>query len=93
MEYNTTITQMSTVNAFGGDVALSSRVVESYVSVADHVDALQRSALNHSDTPPKTTWSSFHNRTGHLVEKCAIEWEYGNTRMIDVVWVIRGWRG
>lgn len=92
MEYNKTITQMSTSGALVGDVALSSKVTESYASVKEHIRALRESAENHSDGPVKVTWTTFRTRTGHMVEKCAMEWSYGNTRMTDVVWVKRGQR-
>lgn len=90
MEYNETITQMSTSGAITGDVALSSKVTESYASVKEHIRALRDSSENHSDGPVKVTWTTFHTRTGHMVEKCAMEWSYGNTRMTDVVWIKRG---
>lgn len=92
MEYNETITQMSTSGAITGDVAISSKVIESYASVKEHIRALCEHSENHSDGPVKVTWTTFHTRTGHMVEKCAMEWSYGNTRMTDVVWIKRGQR-
>lgn len=92
MEYNEMITQMSTSGAIAGDVALSVKVTESYASVGERIRALRESSENHSDGPVKVTWTTFHTKTGHVVEKCAMEWSYGNIRMTDVVWIKRGQR-
>ena len=92
MEYNETITAMSTSGAITGDVTVTSKAIESYTSAKEHIRTLREFSENQSDGPVKVYWSVFHTRTGHTVEKCAMEWCYGNTRMTDVVWVKRGRR-
>lgn len=92
MEYNETITAMSTSGATYGDVTLVRKVCEPYASVKDRIQGLRESAERCSDGPVKVHWTSFRTRSGQMVEKCAIEWPYGNTRMTDVVWVKRGQR-
>lgn len=91
-EYNKVITVMSTSGARQGDVSLSNTVTESYASAKRHINALIDSDKNHSDEPVKVTWTVFHNRTGHMIEKCAVEWTLGNIRMTDVVYIERGQR-
>ena len=75
-----------TISSAGWDSNLTNDVVESPASAGRHVDAVIESARNHSDVPPKVTWSMFGKS---MIEKCAIEWEMNGQRMTDVVWVRR----
>lgn len=71
---------------------VTSRSVRSYSSAKDMIDYFVTSAEKYSDVTPVVTWSSFKNRTGHLVERCSIVWWIGAYRFVDTVWIKRGYR-
>lgn len=92
MEYNQTITAMNVSARREATLSLASKVTESYASVSEHIRELKRVADVLSDGKAQQTWTTFETRTGHTVEKCAIEWWCAGIRHVDVVWIKRGYR-
>lgn len=91
MEYIETITATTTSSSPYWDAHMSSRVAGSYGDAVEHVNALIDEAEVSSDTPVKVTWTTFKDRSGRMVEKCAIESTGVGVRCTDVVWFKRGY--
>lgn len=86
------ITVMSATGTLLGDFALSNKVTESHTSTREHISDLIDIAKKYGDDDdPKVSWSTFLNRRGHTIEKCAIEWTQDGVRMTDVVWINKGY--
>lgn len=93
MEMNETITVLSLADAHKSEaLVVNNRMAEHYGEALRYIRALTKNAEHYGDGAVKVSWSTFHTRTGHLVEKCAIQWQAYDARMTDVVWIKRGRR-
>lgn len=73
-----------------------SRKTRSYAEAKTMVNTMIKDSKAWSDRwadhAPKVTWSSFTSRSGHLIERCSIVWWVDGRRLVDNVWIKRGYR-
>lgn len=90
MEYNQMIHVMSSNEK--DDRALTDRETQTTAALREEIRFTADWCRRHSVVPVKESWSTFQTHTGHIVEKCAIQWEIDGVRMTDVFWIKRGKR-
>lgn len=69
-----------------------SRKTRSYADAKSMIDSMIRTSKAWSDRAPVVSWSSFTSRSGHLIERCSIVWWVDGHRLVDNVWIKRGYR-
>lgn len=72
--------------------AFVSRKTRSYADAKSMINSMIRDSKAWSDRAPVVSWSSFTSRSGHLIERCSIVWWVDGHRLVDNVWIKRGYR-